>query len=105
MPVCYSNHVTAYVLNKYPNGGRLDIIDSRDYRTTPKGLTRSSYHDQIRVTMVSIYLQDVIRRHVNRPRLINLLITLLRDTFFSYPDLTNYSKQYTRKTSYQSGDM
>ena len=53
MPVTFNQRITAYVLNKYHHGGRVDVIDTRDYRSTPVGVTRNSYHKEIGETMVS----------------------------------------------------
>ena len=64
----FNNHIIAYVLNKYHHGGRVDVIDTRDYRSTPVGVTRNSYHKEIGKTMVSA-------KHLYK--LIMLVITLV----------------------------
>ncbi|KAM0903087.1 hypothetical protein ACQ4PT_018887 [Festuca glaucescens] len=52
MHVTFDGHITAYILNTYPKGGRVEVIDTRDYRTTPKGLSRSSYHNRFGESML-----------------------------------------------------
>lgn len=53
MSVSFDGHITTYILNTYPKGGRVEVIDTRDYRLTEKGVTRSTYHSQFGEEMVS----------------------------------------------------
>ena len=46
MPVSFGGHITAYILNTYSHGGRVEVIDTRDYRTQ-RALSKTAYHRDI----------------------------------------------------------